>query len=105
VNRRFDDLQPAVDFRAGERCVIGGRVLFMFKLAVSLRQCKIHAPKLLMRQAIGVSLNRESVRTPEVDMTVSNRSDASQGVDGIPGRRTLTFAFNASTDSDTAGHQ
>lgn len=29
---------------------LGGRVLFMLKLAVSLRQCKIHAPKLLMRQ-------------------------------------------------------
>jgi hypothetical protein len=27
-------------------------------------------------------------------MAVSNRSDASQSVDGIPGRRTLTFAFN-----------
>jgi hypothetical protein len=34
--------QPAPD--------IGGRVLFMLKLTVSLRQCKIHAPKLLMRQ-------------------------------------------------------
>jgi hypothetical protein len=27
-------------------------------------------------------------------MAVSNRSDASQGVDGIPGCRTLIFAFN-----------
>jgi hypothetical protein len=27
-----------------------GRVLFVLKLAVSLRQCKIHAPKLLTRQ-------------------------------------------------------
>src|SRR5258708_26153171 len=28
---------------------------------------------------------------PEVDMAVSDRSDASQGVDGILGRRALTF--------------
>jgi len=27
-------------------------------------------------------------------MAVSDRSDASQGVDGIPGRRSLTFALN-----------
>ncbi len=45
-------------------------------------------------KAIGVSLNRESVRTPEGYIAVSDRSDASQGVDGIPGRRALTFAFN-----------
>jgi hypothetical protein len=29
---------------------VGGRVLFVLKLAVSLRQCKIHVPKPLMRQ-------------------------------------------------------
>jgi hypothetical protein len=40
------------------------------------------------------SLNREAVRTPEVNMAVSNRSDASQGVDGIPWRRALTFTLN-----------
>jgi hypothetical protein len=28
----------------------GGRVFFVLKLAVSLRQCKIHAPKSLMRR-------------------------------------------------------
>ena len=45
-------------------------------------------------KAIGISLNGESVRPSEVDMAVSHRSDASQGVNEIPGRRALTFAFN-----------
>jgi hypothetical protein len=45
-------------------------------------------------KAISVSLNRESVRTPEINMAVPDRSDAPQGVDGIPWRRALTFTLN-----------
>ena len=45
-------------------------------------------------KAVGVSLNRESVRTPEVDVVMTDGSDVSQGIDGIPGCRALTFALN-----------
>jgi hypothetical protein len=45
-------------------------------------------------QAVSVALDWKPVRAAEVDMPVADRSNAAQGIDGIPGRGTLTFTLN-----------
>jgi hypothetical protein len=71
-----------------------GRVLFVLKLAVSLLRCTLHGVKPLMRQDGRRSAQQGIYTCLEVDVAVSNRSDAPQGVDGIPRRRALTFTLN-----------
>jgi hypothetical protein len=48
---------------------------------------------------VGVARNGKSVRTPAIDMSVIAGPDASQGVDGIPGRGALTFTLNGALQS------
>jgi hypothetical protein len=43
---------------------------------------------------VSVTLNGEAVRAAQVDMAVTDRSNAAQGIDRIPGRRALTFTLN-----------
>ena len=89
-----NDFQRLRDYLPFKANTFGGVRTFLCQDSRYLRQCKINAPKLLMRRGDWRIARRGSVRTREVDMAVADGADAAQGVDGIPRCGALGFALN-----------
>jgi hypothetical protein len=70
----------------------------MLELAVSLLRRTIRGPKPLIQQAGRHWRSTGNRYVP--GKSVTDRSDAALGIDGIPGRRALTVTINCAADGE-----